>query len=137
MKSYLIACMDFDVMKEDLNPSDVTFSNPKVSSYLSNQVTSELVDKYRLDLRVNNTTPVIIIALSDSVNTTTSAIIVKSLGNQFNYEALKPYCTYFNPGMSLCIDMLLDNDVHIDPDALMPEWLKPMKKRVSVFAAKL
>ena len=137
MKRYLIACISTDITKENLTESEIEFTNPKIYTCESNQVASELINKYRLDLRINTEIPTIAIALTDSMNSATANIISKTLGKQFDYKTLKPYCTYFDAGVSICIDVLLDNDTHFDPDILLPEWLKASKKRVSIFASKI
>lgn len=137
MKRYLIACMSFNAsITGGLTPNDIEFSNPKIFTCESNQSTSDVINKYRLEYRVNNTTPTIVIALSDMTDYNTGVVITTSLGKHFDYDALKHYDRFYDLGASVCIDMMLDNDVHIEPSSLLPDWLKPVAKRVSIFASK-
>lgn len=136
MKRYLIICMSFDMTKEDLSSKDVKLSNPRVYTCDTNQFSSDLISRYRVTHHVSNETPIIAIALTDYTDANTAAVIINSIGKQFDYDILRRFERFYDIGPSVCVDMLLDNDVHIDPLTILPNWLKPITKHVSLYAIK-
>ena len=136
MKRYLIACIDDDITNPETVHENMTFSNPTVFTYESNQMLDDVVSKYHLNLRIDASIPTIVFALTDLTDASSASVIVKTIGRKFKYADIYKYRMYIDGDSSICIDALVDNSDTVDFSKILPKWLAPTKKRLNIFAAK-